>query len=115
LRLFIKDISDKVTNLYLMAKSRSNVITHGFSGKLGNQIVLKNYGSITVISKMPVFIKPWSEKQKECRRNFGMAAREAARLSKEPEIRERYIGKLKPRQSILNLVLKEKLLKEREE
>jgi hypothetical protein len=96
-----------------MAKSNNNLIIHGFSGKLGDQIVLKNYGGIMVISKKPVFTKPWSEKQKECRKNFGMAAREAALLSKDPEIRKRYTRKLKPRQSITNLVLKDKLLSER--
>jgi len=92
-----------------MSKSSTNIITHGYSGKVGDQFVMKNYGGITVIAMKPTFTKPWSEKQKACRRNFGRAAHAAALELSKPETRERYAKQLKPRQNILNLVVSDKL------
>lgn len=92
-----------------MANTKINMITHGYRGKVGDHFIIKKYGNISVISAIPVFTKPWSEKQIENRKKFGRAAKAAAVLAKKPEIREKYEGKLKPRQNILNLVVSEKL------
>ena len=92
-----------------MSKSSTNIITHGHSGKVGDQFVLKHYGGITVIAKKPTFTKPWSPAQIANRKKFGKAARAAAAIGKKPEFQEKYSNKLKPRQNVLNLVVGEKL------
>jgi len=92
-----------------MAKSKTNILTHGFSGKVGDQFVIKNYSGISVIARKPTFTKPWSEKQIANRRRFARAARSAAILARQPETSEKYADKLKPRQSITNLIISEKL------
>jgi len=92
-----------------MANTKFNMITHGYRGKVGDQFIIKKYGDISVISAIPTFTNPWSEKQIANRKKFGKAAKSAAALARQPEIREKYAGKLKPRQNILNLVLSEKL------
>ena len=76
---------------------------------IGKDGVSRADTDISVISAIPVFTKLWSEKQIENRKKFGKAARSAAALAKKPEIREKYVAKLKPRQNILNLVVSEKL------
>ena len=92
-----------------MTNTKFNMITHGYRGKVGDQFIIKKYGDISVISAIPTFTKPWSEKQIANRKKFGQAAHAAAIEAKKPEILEKYSGKLKPRQNILNLVLSEKL------
>jgi len=92
-----------------MANTKFNLITQGYRGKVGDQFIFKKYGNISVISAMPVFTKPWSEKQIANRKKFGQAAHAAAIEAKKPETLEKYADKLNPRQNVLNLVLSEKL------
>jgi hypothetical protein len=92
-----------------MSKSSTNIITHGQSGKVGDQLVLKHYGSITVLAKKPVFTKPWSPAQIANRKKFAKAARAAAAMARQPEIKQKYAGKLKDCQNVLNLLVGEKL------
>ena len=92
-----------------MSRSTTNIITKGYHGKVGDQFIIKSYGGMTVLSAIPTFTKPWSEKQIANRRKFGRAVKAAAALAKQPEIQEKYANKLKPRQNILNLMVSEKL------
>lgn len=61
-----------------MAKSKDNVLAKCFSGTIGNQVILKNYGKYVILSAKPVFTGEWTEKQKENRRRFAIAAKAAA-------------------------------------
>ena len=36
-----------------MAENRNNILTHGMSGKIANQLVFKQYGDRTIVSKVP--------------------------------------------------------------
>ncbi|MEI8005082.1 MAG: hypothetical protein WCI48_02675 [Bacteroidota bacterium] len=90
-----------------MAFSKTNMLTNTYRGKVGDQFVLKNYSGKSVMSKIPVFTKPWSEKQNEHRLRFSQACKKAKALASRPEIRELYTEKLRPDQSVYNLVLRE--------
>lgn len=61
-----------------MAKSKDNVLAKCFSGTIGTQVILKNYGKYVILSAKPVFTGEWTEKQKENRRRFAIAAKAAA-------------------------------------
>lgn len=61
-----------------MAKSKDNVLVKCFSGTIGKQVILKNYGKYVILSAKPVFTGEWTEKQKENRRRFAIAAKAAA-------------------------------------
>ncbi|MBC8315335.1 MAG: hypothetical protein ISR55_13395 [Bacteroidetes bacterium] len=57
-----------------MSKSKVNVITHGFSGKLGDQIVLRQRNGQTVMASKPRISKnALSEAQELTRINFACA------------------------------------------
>jgi len=58
---------------------------------------------------MPVFTKPWSSGQKEYRKRFRKAAKQAAFQAKDPEVQAKYAGKLRPGITIYNLVLQDVL------
>ena len=61
-----------------MAKSKDNVLVKCFSGTIGKQVILKNYGKYVILSAKPVFKGVWTKKQKENRRRFALAAKSAA-------------------------------------
>ena len=90
-----------------MAFSNTNMLTKIYRGKVGDQFVLKNYSGKSVISKIPVFTKPWSEKQNEHRLKFRLACKKAKALAARPEIRELYSERIRADQSIYNLVLRD--------
>jgi len=90
-----------------MAFSKNNMLTKTYRGKVGNQFVLKSYSGKSVISKIPVFTKPWSEKQNEHRLKFRLACNKAKALAARPEIRELYSERIREDQTIYNLVLRD--------
>ncbi|MEI6456127.1 MAG: hypothetical protein WCO93_07550 [bacterium] len=93
-----------------MSKTRTNLLTFGYSGLLGDQFVLKQYKHMSVLSKKPTFKKNgWTDKQKHARVRFGIASLRASRLSKIPAVRQIYEKKIKPGQNILNLILQDVL------
>ena len=66
-------------------------LLHGFSGRLGNQVVIKRWGNKTILAAMPrKSNKPPTEKQKEVQRRFKLAAAYAKRVSNDPELRVKY-------------------------
>ena len=73
-----------------MAKSRNNLITKGYSGRVGD-IVLKNYGDITVMTKRPdcskVIKTPW---QLEFNDKFKKAVKYARYVIKNQELSDYY-------------------------
>jgi len=83
------------------------MLTKTYRGKVGDQFVLKNYSGKSVMSKIPVFTKPWSEKQNEHRLRFRLACKKAKTLATRPEIRELYSERIRADRSIYNLVLRD--------
>jgi len=92
-----------------MAYSKTNMLTQTYRGKVGDQFVFKNYSGKSVISKVPVFTKPWSEKQLEHRHRFSQACKKAKALASLPEIRELYSKGIRDDQTVYNLVLRDVL------
>lgn len=68
-----------------MAISKNNIITETLSGKVGN-LIFKNYGNKTVISKYPNMSKVVkTEKQKENQLQFKAAQAYAKSILSDPE------------------------------
>lgn len=67
-----------------MAISKDNIVTHSLSGKLGN-VIFKNYGDKTVISKYPDMSRVVkSDKQLENQELFSAAHHYAKRMMADP-------------------------------
>lgn len=95
-----------------MAISKTNLLTHGFSGKLGEDFVLKNYSGKSVLSKRPDFSNiTWSGKQVNSRQVAKMASKRAAKMAKDPKIRKEYIRKYGSGKTVFCLIFGE-LVKE---
>ncbi len=96
-----------------MAQSRSNVITRGLQGQLGKQLVFKQYGKKTVVSRYPDMsrIKP-SSLQKEKRSRFAEAVAYAQRINNDPVLKAQYRQKVKKKQTVYHYALQEYLKKE---
>jgi len=92
-----------------MAKSSRNIITQTYRGHVGKQFVIKWYSNKSVISKMPVFTKPWSSGQKEYREKFRKTAKQASRLARDPAVQAMYASRIKPGITVYNLVLQDVL------
>jgi len=72
-----------------MAKLARPAIAGRFRGRVG-EVVFKIYGDKTVITAVPVFDKPPTEKQKAQRKRFGDATLWAKDALSDPQIREVY-------------------------
>lgn len=74
-----------------MAISKNNIITETLSGKLGN-IIFKNYGDKTIISKYPDMSKVVkTEKQKENQLQFKAAQAYAKSIISDAEKKSAFI------------------------
>lgn len=74
-----------------MAISKNNIVTETLSGKVGN-IIFKNYGDKTVISKYPDMSKVVkTEKQKENQLQFKAAQAYAKSILSDPEKKSDFI------------------------
>lgn len=91
-----------------MARIRSNIITKGLSGQIGQQIVFKQYGKKTVVSRFPDMskIKP-SKLQKKERSRFAEAVVYAQSINNDPVKKAVYSKKVKKGQSVFNFAIKE--------
>lgn len=68
-----------------MAISKNNLVTHNLSGKVGN-IIFKNYGSKTIISRYPDMSKVVrTEKQIEILDQFRAAQAYAKNILSDPD------------------------------
>ena len=95
-----------------MASTKNNPLLQQLRGQIGQQIVVKQYGNKTVISKYPDMSKvKASIKQKKNRSVFKEAVAYAKSINKDPEKRKDYLLKLKPLESIYHYALKEYLSK----
>ncbi|TKK71647.1 hypothetical protein FC093_01075 [Ilyomonas limi] len=84
-------------------------------GTIGKQIVIKQYGDTTVISKHPDMsrVKP-SKLQQNGRKLFAEAVAYARAVNRNPEQKATYIQKVPCGQSVYHYALKEYLEKNRE-
>ena len=93
-----------------MARLPNDSPLNGSSGRLGKDLVLKNYSDKTVVSKYPDMsgIEP-SESQKQRRNIFGEAMRYAQKVNRDPLLRAFYEKTLLPGESVFHKAKKEYL------
>ena len=96
-----------------MAKGTGNLITQNMSGKIGKNLVIKQYADKIVISAYP-----WTAKrkaypcQKRCRDRFREAVSFAKNITRtwDPvnmELKKKYELKLKPNQQLYHFLISE--------
>ena len=95
-----------------MATSTPNPILHKISGQIGKQIVLKQYGDKTVVTQYPHMrrMKP-SPLQKYRRNVFKEAVAYARSINCDRLLKNEYLKKIKPGESVYHYALKEYLKK----
>lgn len=101
-------------NSTCMARSRSNLITRGLKGQLGKELVFKQYGRKTVVSRYPDMshIQP-SVLQQQKRSRFAEAVAYARRINNDPVLKAEYRQKVKKGQTVYHYALQEFLKKDK--
>jgi len=95
-----------------MARTNSNILLKGVSGKIGDQLVVKQYAGKTVISAMPNMshVKP-SKLQKQKRGVFAEAVKFAQSVIRDPVKKKAYAKKVKAGQAVYHYALQQYLKK----
>lgn len=95
-----------------MARLAKNAALQGISGKLGKQLVFKQYGDKIVVTQYPDMsrIKP-SQQQKNNRNLFKEAVAYAKKINRTPALKQAYLKKVKKGESIYHYAMKEYLNK----
>jgi len=88
-----------------MAISRTNIVLHGFKGKLAD-LVVRRWGESTVLSRKPnTRHRKWSKLQKSNRLRFREAMVYARRVLSNPEMRAYYVKKKRKMQTVWNVAV----------
>lgn len=66
-----------------MAHVHQNTIAKGLRGRVGD-LIYKQYGDKTVVTRVPQFSGAWSKRQIAARRRFGRASRYATEVQRDP-------------------------------
>lgn len=96
-----------------MAYSERSLLLRHVRGQIGKQIVIKQYGTKTVITAYPNMsgIKP-SRLQKQKRNKFSEAVAYAQRIIHDPALKSAYAKKLKKGQRVYNAAIREFMSRE---
>lgn len=91
-----------------MARSKTNIITREFSGKLGDQVVLRQLDGMTVLANIPARRKkkPAGRQAETCDR-FSMAINYARNIVKDPEMKAAYKARAGKRVSANNVAIRD--------
>lgn len=97
-----------------MARLRNNHLP--IQGKIGTQIVLKQYGDKTVVTAYPDMsqVKP-SPLQKDCRSVFKEAIAYAKGICNQPDLKRQYQDKVPAGRSVYHFAISEYMAKHKEE
>ncbi len=95
-----------------MARAGKNSVLKAISGKLGKQLVFKQYRDKTVITPYPDMdrVKP-SLLQKHYKTVFKEAVAYAKHINRDRELKKKYLEKVQPGESVYQYALKEYLKK----
>lgn len=97
-----------------MARTNKNPLLQGVSGKIGGQLVIKQYSYGTVISAMPDMSKvKKSMRQKQEQNKFAKAVAYARSITRNPDKKAAYAKKLPKGQSVYHAAIKEFYSKEK--
>ncbi|NCU05791.1 MAG: hypothetical protein GXC73_17625 [Chitinophagaceae bacterium] len=91
-----------------MARTNRNPLLKGLRGQIGKQLVFKQYGKKTVVSKFPDMshVKA-SPKQKKIRKGFQKAVAYAQGINNDPVKKAVYAKKVKKGQTVFNYAISE--------
>ena len=97
-----------------MARTKDNTILHALRGKIGNQIVVKQYGDKTVITKYPDMshLKPTPLQQKY-RNDFAEAVAYARKINNNPREKEKYLEKIEAGDTVYHYAMREFFIKKK--
>ena len=89
-----------------MAQSDENVLIRGFHGKVGNQVVLRQWNGKTILSNVPKKHKqgPEGKQLASCNR-FKMGMKWAAKALKDPLLYAAYKARITGLQNVVNAAL----------
>lgn len=93
-----------------MPKTRKNALTKHYGGKFGDQFVLRQRGSVSVMSEVPSGRKLDSngkKQQQKIQKKFRSAAIYARKAMEIPELKDAYAAKVKGNQSPYNLAFRD--------
>lgn len=91
-----------------MARTKNNPLLQGVSGKIGGQLVIKQYSYGTVISAMPDMSKvKKSRLQKIAQQKFAEAVAYARSISRNPLKKAAYAKKLEKGKSVYHAAIQE--------
>jgi len=87
-----------------MSKVKDNIVTRGLSGKLGKQIVFRHWSGATFLAKAPIFSQSSAatEASVRNRQRFKEAVIYAKKVMNDPQLKQAYYSKRKPRQTAYN-------------
>ncbi len=91
-----------------MAKQYQNPITRGLRGQIGRQLVFKQYGTKTVVSRFPDMSSvQQSALQKANNNRFAEAVAYAQGINNDPAKKAAYAQKVKKGQTVFHFAIKE--------
>jgi hypothetical protein len=93
-----------------MARINQQSLLKGLKGQIGKQLVFKQYGKKTVVSRYPDMSKVVpSELQKEQRSCFAEAVAYAKTINNDPVMKAKYAKKLRKGKSVFQYAIQEYL------
>jgi hypothetical protein len=97
-----------------MARLKRNSLLNALQGSIGKELVFKQYGDKTVVTKFPDMskVKP-SRLQKLQRNKMKEANAYASAVKRDPKLRKKFEEKLKPGESVFHKAKKEFFEKEK--
>jgi hypothetical protein len=97
-----------------MARNNNNMVMEGLSGQIGKSLVIKQYGTKTIVTKFPDMshIKP-SKPQQQQRSRFAQAVAYAKHINNDAALNKAYREKIKKGQSVYQYALQEFLKKQK--
>jgi len=85
--------------------NKDNILTEGYSGRIGN-LIFRRWGKKTVISMVPDYShRKWSKAQKENRKRFRNAMAYSRKTLADPEMRKYYRKRAKGMQTVWNVAV----------
>lgn len=91
-----------------MAKQYQNPLTKGLRGQVGKQLVFKQYGTKTVVSRYPdMSNRQLSALQKASNERFAAAVAYAQAINTDPVQKAAYGKKVKKGQTVFHFAIKE--------
>ncbi len=91
-----------------MARTNNNLLTKALKGQIGKQLVFKQYGKKTVVTRYPDMSKVVpSEAQKKQRSGFAEAVAYAQTINNDPVTKAKYAKKIKKGKSVFQYAIKE--------